>query len=223
MTGRRILAVIGHEVREMIPPTIFFALGFNLIVLTGHLMTGSYGRQLFSFTIATTTALVVGKSVLLANALPLMRRFDGAPLLYPILFKSFVYWLVVLVMRLLEAMVESWIGDGSAIVAFNELEARFSWDRFLAVQIWILVLFLVYVTADELNALFGAGELRRIFLTWAPPTFKRSRQQRMRALARIARLAREGDPAALVDEPGPRREELRRLLDELGHRPAPPG
>lgn len=221
MTGRRMLAIIGHELREMIPPTLFFAAGFNLIVLTGHLMIADYGRQLFNFTIATTTALVVGKSVLLANALPWMRRFDGAPLLYPILFKSAVYWLVVLVMRLLEAVIESWIADGSAVAAFNAVEARFSWDRFIAVQIWILVLFLVYVTADELNALFGAGELRRIFLNWAPPTLKHSRQQRMRALARIARLAREGDPATLVDQPGPRRDELRRLLDDLGRRTPP--
>jgi hypothetical protein len=218
MALRRILAVIGHEMREMLPPTIFFALGFNLIVLTTHLTTGSYGRQLFTFTLATTGALLVGKAVLLANAMPLMRRFDNAPLLYPILFKTFVYWLVVLALRLVEALVEGLVADGSVVAAFNEAEARFSWARFVAVQIWVLVLFLAYVTADELNALFGAGELRRVFLTWAPPGFRRSRQQRMRALARIARLAREGDPAEMLDRPGPQRDELRRLLEDLGRR-----
>jgi hypothetical protein len=221
MAGRRILAVIGHEMRAMLPPTIFFAVGFNLIVLTSHLMTGSYGRQLFTFTLATTAALLVGKAVLLANAMPLLRRFDDAPLLYPILFKTFVYWLVVLALRLVEALVEGVIADGSVVAAFDAAEARFSWDRFIAVQLWVLVLFLVYVTADELNALFGEGELRRVFLTWAPPTFKRSRRQRMRSLARIARLAREADAAALVEGPGPQREELRRLLDSLGERRAP--
>jgi hypothetical protein len=218
MTGRRILAVIGHEMREMLPPTIFFALGFNLVVLTGHLMTGSYGRQLFTFTLATTGALLVGKGVLLANAMPLLRRFDDAPLLYPILFKTFVYWLVVLALRLLEALIEGLIAQGSVLAAFHEAEARFSWDRFIAVQIWVLVLFLVYVTADELNALFGRGELRRVFLSWAPAGFKRSRRQRMRALARIARLAREEEAEALIDRPGPRRDELRGLLDSLGER-----
>ncbi|WP_244459375.1 hypothetical protein [Roseomonas fluvialis] len=202
----------------MLPPTLFFALGFNLIVLTSHLMTGSYGRQLFTFTLATTGALLVGKGVLLANAMPLLRRFDNAPLLYPILFKTFVYWLVVLALRLVEALVEGLIADGSVVAAFDAAHARFSWDRFAAVQIWVLVLFLVYVTADELNALFGEGELRRVFLTWAPTTFKRSRQQRMRALARIARLAREEEPDTLIDRPGPPRDELRRLLDSLGER-----
>jgi hypothetical protein len=218
MAARRILAVIGHEMREMLPPTIFFALGFNLIVLTSHLMTGSYGRQLFTFTLATTGALLVGKAVLLANAMPLLRRFDDAPLLYPILFKTFVYWLVVLVLRLLEAAIEGLIAGGGVLAAFHEAEARFSWDRFIAVQLWVLVLFLVYVTADELNALFGEGELRRVFLTWAPPGFKRNRRQRMRALARIARLAREEEAAALLERPGPQREELLRLLDSLGER-----
>lgn len=205
MSGRRVLATIRHEFREMLPPTLFFAAGFNLVVLTSHLMTGSYGRQLVTFTVATTAALLVGKAVLIANAMPLLRRFDNAPLIYPILFKTLVYWLVALAVRLLEVLVEGWIADGGAIAAFDAAAAGFAWHRFVAVQIWVLVLFLAYVTADELNALLGAGELRRIFFTWAPAGFRRSRQQRMRALARIARLAREEEPAALVDRPGPGR------------------
>ena len=70
----------------MVPPTLFFLVGFNLVVLTGHLLVDDYRRQLFNYMVATTTALVVGKSVLLANALPFLRRFDGAPLVAPILF-----------------------------------------------------------------------------------------------------------------------------------------
>ena len=218
MAASRVLAVIWREVREMIPPTLFFAAGFNLIVLTGHLMIADYGRQLFNFTIATTTALVVGKSVLLANAMPLMRRFDGAPLIMPILFKTLVYTLVVMVMRLLEAVIEAWISDGSGIAAFRSVDARFAWNHFFAVQTWIVVLFLVYVTADELNTLFGDGALRQIFFTWSSPTLKATRQQRMRALARISLLAREHGAAELRATPSAAGDELFRLIDSLGRK-----
>jgi len=33
-------------------------------------------------------ALVVGKSVLVANAMPFLRRFDTAPIIQPVLFKT---------------------------------------------------------------------------------------------------------------------------------------
>jgi hypothetical protein len=45
--------------------------------------------------LATTMALVVGKAVLVANVLPFLHRFDTAPLIRPILFKTIVYWAVV--------------------------------------------------------------------------------------------------------------------------------
>src|SRR5690349_18394936 len=87
----RVLAFVVREFKEMIPPTLFFAVGFNLIVLTTQLILDDYRLQFLNFMIATTAALVVGKSVLLANALPFLRRFDRAPLIQPILFKAAVY------------------------------------------------------------------------------------------------------------------------------------
>jgi hypothetical protein len=51
-------------------PTLFFAAGFNLIVLTIDLILADYLRTFASFLVATTTALVVGKSVLVADAMP---------------------------------------------------------------------------------------------------------------------------------------------------------
>ena len=63
-------------IKELLPPTVFFAVSFNLLVLTTDLILADYVRTFFSFLVATTTALVVGKSVLVADALPLLRRFD---------------------------------------------------------------------------------------------------------------------------------------------------
>jgi len=58
-----------REFREVLPPTIFFFIGFNLIVLTTHLILADYGVQFASFMIATASALVVAKAVLVANAM----------------------------------------------------------------------------------------------------------------------------------------------------------
>jgi hypothetical protein len=161
MPRPRALAFIAKEIREMVPPTLFFLAGFNLIVLTGHLLINDYRLQLFNYMIATTTALVVGKSVLLANALPFLRRFDGVPLIAPILFKTLVYCSAVLIVRFVEELIEYWVSGGSLSGTLRHVREEFAWHRFAAVQIWIFVLFLIYTTATELAELLGKGELRR--------------------------------------------------------------
>ena len=51
-----------------------------------------------------------------------------------------------------------------------------------AVSLWILALFLIYVTASEMSHLFGRGELRRLFSTSRPSELQLNRRQRMREL-----------------------------------------
>jgi hypothetical protein len=98
--------------------------------------------------------------------MPFMRRFDGAPLLQPILFKAAIYWACVFLVRIGEGLLH-FLHEGGALVDFPQhLVDRFSWPRFLTIQVWLMVLFLIYVTINELNGLFGDGELYRLFFRW---------------------------------------------------------
>jgi len=179
-----------HEFLEMLPPTIFFFVGFNLIVLTTNLILADYSVAFASFMLATAAALVVGKSVLVANAMAVLRRYDRAPLIQPILFKTVFYWAIVFIARLLEHFIRFWLIEHNPPGDFlSHMMATFSWHRFAAIQIWILVLFLIYVTASELNHLFGDGELLRILFTHRPSELQQNRRQRIRELVRLSQLA----------------------------------
>ena len=57
--ARRTGAFLLHEFLEILPPTIFFLIGFNLIVLTTNLILADYAAQFASFMVATVSALVV--------------------------------------------------------------------------------------------------------------------------------------------------------------------
>jgi len=212
MTKSGIVAFLLKEVREMIPPALFFAVGFNIIVLTTQLILDDYLVQLGSFLIATAAALVVGKAVLIADALPFLRRFDRAPLIQPILFKTCVYCMVVFLVRLLEKLIEFAIDGGTLASLPRYVSDHFSWHRFVAIQIWIFVLFLIYVTASELNALFGDGELRKILFTRRSSELKQTRRQRMRSLARLSHLADSHSPAEFGN---PASEAHRRLVETI--------
>jgi len=186
---RRAGAWFLHELREIIPPTVFFFIGFNLVVLTTNLILADYALAFGNFMLATAAALVVGKAVLVADEMPFLGRYDRAPLLLPILYKTLVYWVFVFIARLLEAFVEFCMQGHPPGEFLPHLASTFSWHRFAAIQIWILVLFLIYVTASELNQLFGQGELRRIFLTHRPSDLQLNRRQRIRELLHLSRLA----------------------------------
>jgi hypothetical protein len=165
MNKSRLLTFLIKELREVVPPTVFFTIGFNLVVLTTDLILADYLVRFGSFMVATVTALVVGKSVLIANAVPYLRRFDTAPMIQPILFKTVVYWSVVFMVRFLEKLVEYLFAGGSLRAIPEYVAIHFTWHRFAAIQIWIFVLFLIYTSIEELNARLGDGKLMKIFFT----------------------------------------------------------
>ena len=168
MTKSGIIAFLIKELKEVVPPTVFFAVGFNLIVLTTDLILADYLRTFASFLVATLTALVVGKSVLVANAISLVRRLDSAPGIQAILFKTTAYWIVVFLVRFLEKLIEYFFAGGTFAGIPEYITNHFTWHRFAAIQIWIFVLFLVYCSIVEVNTVLGAGVLRKIFFSRRP-------------------------------------------------------
>jgi len=186
--ARKIGIRLFHEVREALPPTIFFFVGFNFIVLTTNLLVAQYLVAVSNFMLATMAALVVGKAVLVANKIPFLRHYDRAPLIQPILFKTAFYWVIVFFARLLERFVHFLVEGNSPGDFGSYLITTFSWHRFSAISLWICVLFLIYVTVSEFSHLFGPGELRRLFFTSRPSELQLNRRQRIRELLRLSRL-----------------------------------
>jgi hypothetical protein len=210
------------QMKHVLPPTIFFFVGFNLILWTKRLILEEHGIEFRGLFTATLAALLIGKAVLVTDKLPFMRRFDGAPMIQPILFKSAIYWVCVLLVRLAEVLV-SFLAAGGAIADLpTYLVEHFSWPRFLSIQVWLMVLFLVYVTTHELNMLIGDGELYRLFFRWSSSEAKLTRRQRIRLLTRLNRLT-EANPIEAFSELGsPAHAELLRILHHLASRPVVP-
>ena len=208
-----------EQVKHTLPPTIFFFVGFNLILWTKRLILEEHGIEFNGFFTAMVAALLVGKAVLITDNLPFMRRFDGAPMIQPILFKSAIYWLCVLMVRLAERLVHFLPGGGSIADFPAHLVEDFSWARFLSIQIWLMVLFLVYVTIHELNVLFGDGELYRLFFRWRSSEAKLTRRQRIRLLTRLNRLTEANPIEAFSERGSPAHAELVDILLQLASPP----
>ena len=136
----RVGHILLHEFNDIWPPTLFFFIGFNLILFTKRLILSAYLIQFTGFAVATVSALI-------------------------------------------------------------------------ATQMWIFVLFLVYVTSSEINQLLGDGELFKIFFTRRSSELKSTRRARIRQLIQLARLT-EAHPISVLRDPSssPHAELVRILL-----------
>ena len=168
---------------------------------------------------ATTTALIVGKAVLVANNIKLIDRFRGAPLIQPILYKAIFYSLVVLVVRLAERFIHLTLDSQGFAAAFDLAVHDFSWRRFAAVQIWIFTCFLIYVTATELSSLLGEGQLFRLFFRHRSNQHRLTRRQHVRALMELSRLAETTPREQLLNTATPQGQRLVTIVDALRQRP----
>jgi hypothetical protein len=209
-----------HAARHVLPPTVFFFVSFNLIVFTTNLLLYDYWFHAAGFVIASTTALVVGKAVLVADKIRLIDRFRGAPLIQPILYKTVFYTLVVLLVRIVERFIHLALDDRGFDAAFEAAVHDFTWRRFAAIQIWIFVCFLAYTTATELSYLLGEGQLFRLFFRHRSSEHRLTRRQHVRALMELSRLAEATPREQLLDPATPQGQRLVAIVDALRR---PPG
>lgn len=112
---------VKYEFLQVLPPTIFFLCAFNIVAFTTDLILEQNQIQGSTHAVATVLALIIGKVVLVVNKLPLLHRFNGKPLFYPILFKSTIFTVFVTIVRLLEHWVPALIKTGGPVARRNSL------------------------------------------------------------------------------------------------------
>lgn len=153
-----------HELRLILPPTIFFFIAFTLIVITQRLILRQYGIPLTGFGKAAIGALIVGKVVLVVDMLPFMNKFPDSPLIYNIAWQSGIYFLTTFLVRYIEHIVPLLREYGNLAQANQQLVAEIIWPHFWLVQMWLAVLFLVYCTLSQLVHAIGREKIIRLFL-----------------------------------------------------------
>jgi hypothetical protein len=77
-----VLKKLQHEFLLVLPPTIFFFMGFTLISITQRLILREHDMPLTGFGAAAIGALVVGKVVLIVDKFPFMNKFPNRPLVF---------------------------------------------------------------------------------------------------------------------------------------------
>jgi len=154
---------IREEVEALLPPTIFFFIALHLVAFVHVLMLKGTGIAVGTSISVTVAALVLGKAVLIADLLPFINRFPERPLAYNVAWKTTIYFLIAILVHYLERLVDFWREAGGFIAGNEMLLAHIVWPHFWAIQIFLLVLILMYCTTREVVRVIGGDKLRRIF------------------------------------------------------------
>lgn len=156
----RIAATIKHEMHELLPAVIYFVITFNIIGFTKVLMLREYGITVSTFVGATFGALLVAKAVLFVGVLPFMEPFPRIPITYNVLWKTLLYALAAFVIQVLEEIIRSLLRHDGLAPAWDMLGRPHFWG----IQIWLVMVLLVFCTFRELIRVLGPEQAMEIFL-----------------------------------------------------------
>jgi len=154
---------IKEEVRELIPPTIFFFFALSVVAVVRVLMVRGTGLQATSVAQIAVGALILGKAVVIADLLPLINRFPNHPLAYNIAWKTAIYALVAMLIHYVERLIDFWKEAGGFIAGNEKLLAETVWPHFWAIQIILVILIFNYCTLHEVARVLGRDKMREMF------------------------------------------------------------
>lgn len=158
---------LSHKLKEeflaLLPPTIFFFVALHIVMFVRILMLRGTGLSPFSTVSIAVAALILGKSVLLADMLPVINRFPNRPLIYNVAWKTLIYLLLSMLIHYLERLVDFWRAAGGFLAGNAKLLAEIIWPHFWAIQIILFVLILSYCTMHELVRVIGKARVLQIF------------------------------------------------------------
>jgi len=158
----------GLKERALEELKVFWVIALYLWLFLGcfaiyrHLILAETGVTYAHYGVALVEALVIAKVVLIGRVFGFTRRFEDAPLALPVLYKSAIFALLVMLFGVLEHLVEGWIRDKGVIGGLRQI-AAVGTDEIGARMLTLTVAFVPFFAFWELGRVLGMRKLARLF------------------------------------------------------------
>ena len=150
-------------VAKFLATAVYFSTGFCLILVAERLATRGSHIEVASFFQAAIGGLIVAAVLRAVDAVPFVDAFAGKPLIYSIVWKSSIYIAASLVYRYVKPLVKYLFQGVSLWAAASGALQEFLLPRRWAIEIWLAMLLVVYVTIHELGSAIGRDQLKDMF------------------------------------------------------------
>lgn len=162
----------GLKERALEELKVFWVIALYLWLFLGcfaiyrHLVLAETGITYVHFGVALVEALVIAKVVLIGRMFSFTRRFEDGPLVLPVLYKSALFALLVMLFSVLEHLVEGWFQHKGPFGGLREI-ATVGADEIGARVLTLTVAFVPFFAFWELGRVLGMSRLAAMFFVTA--------------------------------------------------------
>lgn len=141
----------------------YLFISFSLLILYKATVAGG-AHEILPFNVALVKALVLGKFLLIGEALGAGSRADAYPLVTRVAWRTLAFLIVLLVLKALEELVIGWFHDKSAMTVVNEFLERSLLENLAPVLIMMLIL-IPLISISECYRQLGPDKFKALCLS----------------------------------------------------------
>jgi hypothetical protein len=150
------------EFREFAAVAVYLWVCFTALAYLKFAILEAHGIAFAPFGFAAIKALICAKFVSIGHAFHLGERFKTRPLVYPVLHKSLVFLLLLIVLNVLEEIVVGFLHGRSLADSLSEIGGG-TRDQLIATAIVMLLILIPFFMIRALGEVVGERTLARLF------------------------------------------------------------
>lgn len=156
------------KVRAVEEFKLFWIIALYLWVFLGsftvyrRLVVAETGTAYLHYGIAVIEALVIAKVILIGGMFGFTRRFDNKPLIVPVLYKSLLFAILVLLFGVVEHLVEGWFHKQGLMGGLREIASLGDYELGARV-LMLFVAFVPFFAFGEIGRVLGPQKLAAMF------------------------------------------------------------
>jgi len=153
---------IRHELIEYWVNVIYLSLVFASFTVHKRLVLAAHEITYTDYGFALIEALILGKVIMIGRMLHLGRGFERKPLIYPTLYKTFVFTIFVAIFKVIEYAIKGIVaGEGimDGLAEFTEKGVHI----LLANSLVVFIALIPFFAVKELGQVFGREKIAALF------------------------------------------------------------
>ena len=153
---------IFHELVEYLINVVYLTLVFAAFTQYRRFLLAAYDITYTNYWVAVIEALILGKVIMIGDLLRLGRGFEQKPLIYPTLYKTFIFIVFVGVFKAIEHVFKGlWNGEELTRELFELSEKGF--NELLANSLIVFVALIPFFAIKELGRVLGEEKIGVLF------------------------------------------------------------
>jgi hypothetical protein len=135
---------------------------FGSFIVYRRLILAETGVAYLHYGFALIEALIIAKVVLIGEMFGFTRRFEDKPLIVPVLYKSILFGILVLLFGVVEHLIEGWVHKQGWAGGLSEIREMGTYQIGARVLV-LIVAFVPFFAFSEMGRVIGAQKLTAIF------------------------------------------------------------